>query len=209
MVQELLELGTSTLSEASGLACWLDPAIRPVWKGASLAGPAFPISCPPGDNLGIHLAMARAPKGSVLVVDAAGSLFGYWGEVFAVAAAARGIVGLVIDGGARDIDALEARGFPVFARSVCMRGTTKRRALSVGETTTVAGVSVALGDMIVADADGVMSIPAGRLEATFSAARVRQEKERKVMDRLRKGETTMEIMGLTEVDASGPHRHTA
>ena len=196
-VHELLGLGTSTLSEASGLACSLDPAIRPVWKGAALVGPAFPISCPPGDNLGIHLAMERAPEGSVLVVDAAGCLSGYWGEVFAVAAEARGVVGLVIDGGVRDIDALEARGFPVFARSVSMRGTTKHRALSVGEPTIVAGVSVAAGDIIVADTDGVMSIPADQLDAIVSAAKGRQEKEKIVMDRLRNGETTMEILGLT------------
>ncbi|MGO4317967.1 RraA family protein [Agrobacterium sp. MCAB5] len=197
MVRDLLELGTSTLSEASGLKCSLDPALRPVWKGAAFAGPAFPVSCPPGDNLAIHLAVERAPKGSVLMVDAAGCQAGYWGEVFAVAAEARGIVGLVIDGGARDIDALEARGFPVFARCVSMRGTIKRQALCVGETTTVAGVSVALGDMVVADVDGVMSIPAHHLEATLSAARDRQEKEKIVMDRLRKGETTVEILGLT------------
>jgi len=197
IVQELLKLGTSTLSEASGLACSFDPAIRPVWKGAALVGPAFPVSCAPGDNLGIHLAMERAPEGSVLVVDATGYLAGYWGEVFAVAAEARGIVGLVIDGGARDIDALEAHGFPVFARSVCMRGTVKHHAISVGETTTVAGVTVAPGDMIVGDADGVMSIPAGRLESTVFAAKERQEKERILMERLRNGETTLEILGLT------------
>ena len=195
--QELLELGTSTLSEASGLPCSLDPALRPVWKGAALAAPAFPVRCPPGDNLGIHLAMEQAPRGSVLVVDADGCLAGYWGEVFSVAAQARGIVGLVIDGGVRDIDALEQHRFPVFARSVTMRGTTKQRALSVGKTAIVAGVSIAPGDMIVADTDGVMSIPTGHLEATVSAGRARRDKERVFMDRLRAGETTLEILGLT------------
>lgn len=194
---ELLRLGTSTLCEASGLPCSLDPALRPVWKGAALAGPAFPVACAPGDNLGIHVAMERAPRGSILVVDAAGCLAGYWGEVFAVAAEARGIAGLVIDGGVRDIDALEKRRFPVFSRSITMRGTTKHRALSVGTPLVVAGVSIALGDIIVADTDGVMSIPVARLDATLAAARTRQDKESAFMERLRNGETTLEILGLT------------
>jgi 4-hydroxy-4-methyl-2-oxoglutarate aldolase len=194
---ELLGLGTSTLCEASGLPCSLDPALRPVWKGAALAGPAFPVSCRPGDNLGIHVAMERAPRGSILVVDAAGCPAGYWGEVFAVAAEARGIVGLVIDGGVRDIDALEKRCFPVFARSITMRGTTKHRAFSVGIPVVVAGVSIAPGDIVVADTDGVMSIPAAHLDATVKAARARQDKEATFMDRLRNGETTLEILGLT------------
>ena len=141
--------------------------------------------------------MERAPRGSILVVDAAGCPTGYWGEVFAVAAEACGIAGLVIDGGVRDIDALEKRRFPVFARSITMRGTTKHRALSVGIPLVMAGVSIAPGDIIVADTDGVMSIPAAHLDATVEAARARQDKEAVFMDRLRNGETTLEILGLT------------
>ncbi|MEK1932427.1 MAG: dimethylmenaquinone methyltransferase, partial [Pararhizobium sp.] len=85
------KLGTSTLYEASGLpTSAIDPAIRPVWTGASLAGPAYPVECAPGDNLAIHVAMENAPRGSILVVATGGFVAGYWGEVLTVAAEAAG-----------------------------------------------------------------------------------------------------------------------
>ncbi|HWQ09900.1 MAG TPA: RraA family protein, partial [Holophaga sp.] len=118
-----LRLGTATLHEASDLpGSAVDPAIRPIWIGAALAAPAFPVACAPGDNLAIHLALERAPRGSVLVVAADGFVAGYWGEVLTVAAEAAGLAGLVIDGGVRDTDALARRRFPVFARGISVRG---------------------------------------------------------------------------------------
>src|SRR5690349_18887881 len=117
LLDQARALGTSTLHEASGLATSsVDPAIRTVWPGASVAGPAYPLECSPGDNLSIHIAMEQVPRGSVLVVSTGGFVSGYWGEVLTVAAEAAGVVGLVIDGGVRDIAALVARRFPVFTR---------------------------------------------------------------------------------------------
>ena len=107
-------LGTSTLFEASGLSTSAtDVAIRPVWAGAAVAGPAYPLECSPGDNLAIHIAMEKAPRGSILVISTGGFVAGYWGEVLTVAAEAAGVAGLVIDGGVRDVAALTARRFPV------------------------------------------------------------------------------------------------
>ncbi|NIF74473.1 dimethylmenaquinone methyltransferase, partial [Burkholderia sp. Ap-962] len=95
-LEQARRLGTSTLHEASGLAdSSVDPAIRTVWAGASLAGAAYPVACAPGDNLAIHVAMEQAPRGSVLVVSAGGFVAGYWGEVLAAAAEAAGVAGLV------------------------------------------------------------------------------------------------------------------
>lgn len=193
----LLELGTSTLCEASSLPCSLDYALRPVWRGAATAGPAYPLRCAAGDNLAIHVAVERAAPGSVLVIDAGGHLAGYWGEVLTVAAEARGIAGLVIDGGVRDIDALERRRFPVFARGVAMRGTVKSQVPSVGKPIVVAGVVVAPGDLVVADTDGVLVLPAAHVDATVKAAQSRQRREIQFMERLRRGETTLEMFGLT------------
>jgi 4-hydroxy-4-methyl-2-oxoglutarate aldolase len=119
-------LGSSTLYEASGLPCAVDREIRAVWKGAFIAAPAYPLQCSPGDNLGLHLAVAKAPRGSVLVCDCADFIAGYWGEVLTVAAEAAGIVGFVINGGVRDIAALEAHGFPVFARGISVKGGLRR-----------------------------------------------------------------------------------
>jgi 4-hydroxy-4-methyl-2-oxoglutarate aldolase len=196
-IDEFLEHGTSTLYEASGLPCMLDHAIRPVWHGAAVAGPAFPVLCAPGDNLAIHVALDVAPRGHVLVVNAAGFVAGYFGEVMTVAAEARGVDCLVIDGGARDIAALERRKFPVFARGVSMRGTVKYHVPSVGEPIIMAGVQVALGDLIVADADGVIALPQPEVERVLAAARARTEKEARSMQRLQAGETSLEILGLT------------
>ena len=104
-------LGSSTLYEACGLPTAVDPAIRPIWRGAFIAAPAYPLECSPGDNLALHLALERAPKGSVLVVSTGNFIAGYWGEVLTVAAQAAGLVGLVIDGGVRDIQAIETLVF--------------------------------------------------------------------------------------------------
>ena len=196
MTDELLQHGTSTLCEASGLPSALDYTIRPVWPGATIAGAAFPLRCAPGDNLAIHLAVEQANPGDVLVVDGHGYIAGYWGEILTVAAQARGIAGLVIDGGVRDLAALEKRKFPVFARGIAMRAAVKLHAPSVGEPIVIADVAIARGDLIVADADGVVAIPQAQVERTLAGARQRSEKEAAIIRRLQAGETTVQILGL-------------
>jgi 4-hydroxy-4-methyl-2-oxoglutarate aldolase len=191
-------LGTSTLYEASGLpTSAVDPAIRTVWPGASVAGPAYPLECSPGDNLSIHIAMEKVPRGSVLVISTGGFVAGYWGEVLTVAAEAAGVVGLVIDGGVRDIAAMTARRFPVFTRGICMRGTIKASAPSVGQSIRFVGTPVAAGDLVVADDDGVLVIPAAYVGETLAQGQTRADKEAKMMDALREGRSTLELMGLT------------
>ena len=189
LIDELLRHGTSTLCEASGLPTALDYNIRPVWPGATLAGAAFPLRCAPGDNLAIHLAVAQAEPGDVLVVDGHGYIAGYWGEILTVAAQARGIAGLVIDGGVRDLAALESHKFPGFARGIAMRACIKLHAPSVGEPIVIADVAIARGDLIVA-------IPQAQVERTLAGARQRTDKEAAIMQRLRAGETTVQILGL-------------
>jgi 4-hydroxy-4-methyl-2-oxoglutarate aldolase len=185
------------LYEASGLACSVDPDIHSLWAGATLAAPAFPLVCSPGDNLSIHIAMERAPRGSVLVVATGNFVAGYWGEVLTVAAEAAGIVGLVIDGGVRDVAAMTRRRFPVFTRGVSVRGTIKASSPSVGQQMLFGGVPVAAGDMVVADDDGVIIVPAAELERTLAAAETRASKEAEMMARLSQGETTMDLLSLS------------
>ncbi|MCR4468769.1 RraA family protein [Burkholderia sp. SCN-KJ] len=198
LLEQARKLGTSTLFEASGLSTGaVDPAIRTVWPGASVAGPAFPLECSPGDNLSIHIAMELVPRGSVLVISTGGFVAGYWGEVLTVAAEAAGVAGLVIDGGVRDIAALTARRFPVFTRGISMRGTIKASAPSVGQPISFAGTPVAAGDLVVADDDGVLVIPVAHVEATLAQGQTRADKESQMMDALRAGSSTLELMGLT------------
>ena len=198
LLEQARKLGTSTLFEASGLqTSSVDPAIRPVWAGASVAGAAYPLECSPGDNLSIHIAMEQVPRGSILVVSTGGFLAGYWGEVLTVAAEAAGVVGLVIDGGVRDIAALTARRFPVFTRGISMRGTIKASVPSVGQPISFTGTPVAAGDLLVADDDGVLVIPAAHVQATLEKGQARADKEAGIMDRLREGQTTLDMLGLS------------
>jgi 4-hydroxy-4-methyl-2-oxoglutarate aldolase len=188
-------LGAATLGESGALA--MPPRLRPVWPGASVAAPAFPVRCTPGDNLALHVAVTRAPSGSVLVVDV-GDVpdRGYWGEVLTTGAQVRGLAGLVIDGGVRDVAALERLSFPVFSQTVALPGATKVNRGAVGTTTEVAGVPVSVGDWVVGDVDGVVVIPRGRLDAVVEAGRSREAAEVGYFESLRQGSTTVEILGL-------------
>lgn len=189
-------LGTATLYEASGLPCYADPQIRSIWSGAFIAAPAYPLVCSPGDNLSIHIALERVPRGSVLVVSTSNFVAGYWGEVLTVAAETAGVVGLVIDGGVRDVAAMSKRRFPVFARGITVRGTVKASAPSVGLPMTLSGVPVAAGDLVVADDDGVIIIPAAEAQRTLVAGEARAAKEAEMMKQIAQGVSTLELMGL-------------
>jgi 4-hydroxy-4-methyl-2-oxoglutarate aldolase len=191
----LLALGAATLGESGGRP--MRARVRAAWPGAAVAAPAFPVSCSPGDNLAVHVAVTAAPPGSVLVVDV-GEVdeLGYWGEVLTTAAEARGIVGLVIDGGVRDVAALAAHGFPVFSTTIALPGATKDRPGRVGDSARVGGVDVGLDDWVVADVDGVTVVPRDLLDAVLEAGRVRADKEAGMFDELRAGRTTVELLGL-------------
>jgi 4-hydroxy-4-methyl-2-oxoglutarate aldolase len=196
---ELLVLGAATLGESG--ARLLPPRIRPAWPGARLVAPALPVRCAPGDNLAIHVAVATAPAGHALVVDV-GDVpdRGYWGEVLTTGAEARQLAGLVIDGGVRDVDALCGHGFPVFSATVALRGATKRERGSVGLPVEVAGTTVAPGDWVVGDVDGVVIVPGEFLDDVLTAGQARADKEAGYFEVLRGGTTTVELLGL---DAGG------
>ena len=171
--------------------------LRPVWTGAAVAGPAFTAHCEPGDNLAIHRAAAEAPPGTVLVVDATGDRErGNWGEVLTTQAQARGIAGLVIDGGVRDVDALARLRFPTFSERIALPGASKERAGEVGARVTVGEQPVAPGDWVVADVDGVVVIDGDRVEEVLAAGKERAAREAELFERLRQGETTLDLFGL-------------
>lgn len=199
---ELVAFGAATLGESG--ARTLPPRIKPVWSGARLAAPAFPVSCTPGDNLAIHVGVARAPSGSALVVDVgAVAARGYWGEVLTTAAESRSLAGLVIDGGVRDVAALEHHRFPVFASTVALPGATKTQRGSVGLPVLVAGVTVAPGDWVVGDVDGVVIVPGPELADVLDAAGTRTAKEQGYFEALGSGATTIELLGLDTAPVAG------
>jgi 4-hydroxy-4-methyl-2-oxoglutarate aldolase len=192
---ELLELGAATLGESGGHP--MRSRIRCAWPGARLAAPAFPVRCTPGDNLAIHVAVAEAPPGHALVVDVGDQPeLGYWGEVLTTGAQARGLAGLVIDGGVRDVAALQAHHFPVFSTMIALRGATKNRPGAVGAAVTVGDIDVHRGDWVVGDSDGVTVIDADEVSKVLAAGHARAAKEERFFSTLRSGSTTMTLLDL-------------
>jgi 4-hydroxy-4-methyl-2-oxoglutarate aldolase len=204
MRDALLRLGAATLGETGGRP--MHPRIKAAWTGACLAAPAFAVTCAPGDNLAIHAAVAEAPPGSALVVSAVSPPeLGYWGEVLTTAAESRGLAGLVIDGGVRDVAALEAHRFPVFSALVALRGAVKVRGGEIGGTARVGDVDVRTGDWVVGDHDGVTVVPADAFDEVLAAGHARADKEAGMFERLRAGATTVELLGLD----TGPVRRSS
>jgi 4-hydroxy-4-methyl-2-oxoglutarate aldolase len=192
---DLLALGAATLGECGGMP--MQPRVRAAWPGARLAAPALTVRCAPGDNLALHAAVVDAPAGWALVAQVAGARArGYWGEVLTVAAQARGLAGVVVDAGVRDVAALARRGFPVFSACVALAGTSKAGPGEVGGTVSVGDVDVEPGDWVVGDDDGVVVVPAAMLADVTAAARRRAERERALFDALGSGRTTVELLGL-------------
>jgi 4-hydroxy-4-methyl-2-oxoglutarate aldolase len=191
----LSALETATLHE-SGAKSVLSPQIRMLSGESCIVGRALTVMCHPGDNLMIHVAVARAEPGDVLVVQAHDPGYGVWGEVLTVAAQVRGIVGLVLDGSVRDLAAIRRREFPVFARGVCLRGATKSRAGTVNTPISCGGQLVWPGDMLAADESGIVAMPLGEVEQILVRAEERSRKEAAMMSELRSGRTTIELLGL-------------
>jgi 4-hydroxy-4-methyl-2-oxoglutarate aldolase len=194
-MQSLLRLGAATLGESGGAP--LSPRMRPVWVGAAVAGPAFAVVCAAGDNLAVHVAVAEAPKGSVLCVEVEGQQqLGWWGEVLTTGAQARNLAGLVIDACVRDVDALERLKFPVFSIGIALPGAQKVGPGSVGGDAVVGDVKIATGDIVVGDRDGVVAIAARALDTVRAAGEARAAKEVEYFDALRAGKTTVELLNL-------------
>lgn len=191
---ELAEFDTGTLCESGANA--FAPGLRPLWACDRLVGRALTAECPAGENLMLHRAVAQAQAGDVIVTSCGGAVHGYWGEVLSVAALARGVAGLVIDGSVRDVEAIRELGFRVFAAGTALPGTGKSVAGSVGQPIEVRGARILTGDTVVADESGIVAIGSDALARVHGGARARVEKERGIIESLREGRTTIELLGL-------------
>lgn len=191
-------ISASTLHEAAGKIGALPSAIRPIFPGAAVCGPAVTVDSPGADNLWIHRAIYAAKAGDVLVVRTAGQYaHGYWGEIMATAARKRELGGLVIDACVRDRTALEAIGFPVFARGLCIRGTGKDFQARgwINSPLLMEGVVIHPGDLMVGDVDGVVCVPREKAKEAVQDAVARDAHESQILKRLEAGETTLDIYG--------------
>ena len=174
IIEGLRSAGVSTVYEAAGRAGLLPSRLRPLRDGMVMAGPVVTVSLPPDDNLMVHAAVEQCEPGDVLlVVPTDPSSFAMVGELLATSLAARGVAGLVVDAGVRDVAALRDMGFAAWASTVSAAGTTKRAAGSVNIPVRCGDVVIRPGDVIVADDDGVVAIPATAARVVLEAARVR------------------------------------
>ncbi|HEX6147031.1 MAG TPA: 4-carboxy-4-hydroxy-2-oxoadipate aldolase/oxaloacetate decarboxylase [Acidimicrobiia bacterium] len=197
-VAGLGEAGVATVHEA-GATALLEPAIRPIQEGSRIAGSAVTVSCAPGDNIMVHAAVEVIEPGDVLVVATSStSTHGMFGELLATSVMARGCVGVVIDAGVRDVADLRRMGLPVWSRVVHAAGTAKATAGSVNLPVVCGGATVAPGDVVVADDDGVTVVGRERAVEVLAAARQRLEREEKVRARLTAGELGVDIYGFRE-----------
>ncbi|MGX9890290.1 RraA family protein [Streptomyces sp. NPDC002276] len=172
------DIPTTTLAELLGRERVMDIGIRPLWGPLPrLTGPAFTVRCPPGDNLMLHAAIYRAEPDSIIVVESGDLDYALAGGNVCAIAQRRGIAGFVLDGVIRDLGEVRAAGFPVLARGIIPIPGIKKAVLPLNERVRCGGATVDAGDIVVADEEGIVVVPADRQAEILTAARSRLEKE--------------------------------
>ncbi|MFI2642645.1 RraA family protein [Streptomyces sp. NPDC018610] len=178
VVDGLRGVPTTTLADLLGRAHVMDHGIRPLWRPVPrVAGPAFTVRCPPGDNLMLHAAIHRAAPGAVIVVESGDLAYALAGGNVCAVAQRRGVAAFVADGLIRDLAEVRRAGFPVFARGLVPIPGAKAVVTPLNERVRCAGVEVDAGDVVVADEEGVVTVPAARAEEILTAARARLAEE--------------------------------
>ena len=198
-INSFKSIGTATIHEANQQSGAMNSKIKPLKDTMKVCGIALTVEVRPGDNLGLHQALMVAKKGDVIVAQAGGfSESGLWGEIMTIAAMERGAAGLVIDGAVRDVESAPRLGFPIFSAGICMKASGKNFKGRINVPITCGAVLVNPGDLVVGDADGVVVVPSKEVDQVLKKSLEREKKEAGLIDRLKKGELTIHLLGLAE-----------
>ena len=196
VIKQLSQFSAATIHEALGKYGNLPSAIKPISSTMKICGPAYTVKTMPRDNILLHRAYAYAKPGDVIIANCSGFYeAGYWGDLMSLGAKTKGINGLVIDGCVRDADDIEAMGFPVFSRGLCILGTSNHGDGFLNEPIVIGDVLINPGDIIIGDRDGVVVVPQNRIAEAIEKSAAREAKEENVRRQLRQGKTSLQIYG--------------
>lgn len=199
IIEAFKDLDVSTVYEAQGKKGLVSHEIRPIQEGAYIVGPAVTVVCRGDDNLMIHAAIELCKPGDVLVVTTIGeTTAGMVGELIVLALQKRGVKGLIIDAGVRDVTRIKELGFPVWSKSISSQGTTKKKGGRVNAEVVCGGIIIHPGDLVLADDDGIVIVEKEEATTSYKLARARMQKEEITKKRIANGELGIDFYGLRE-----------